>query len=202
MKYIKLYFLSYAAVLLSACANESPLAEETTTDRENKVYADDSSSYSVGLFTNNRKTGWWKSYNANGGLLSEDFYNNNEQLLHEVVTDGKVSSAERIITPSGELIISYHSNGRMKFFGYFTQADSTAPKVLSGDAREYDSTGVMRLYSNFDNEKGLVSEREYNSSGQLFEERYYSVACATCDKKPTGTWKTYSNGKLEKTTKH
>lgn len=166
------------------------------------MYAEDSSSYSVGLFTNNRKTGWWKSYNANGGLLSEDFYNNNEQLLHEVVTDGKVSSAERIITPNGELIISYHPNGRMKFFGYFTQADSTAPKVLSGDAREYDSTGVMRLYSNFDNEKGLVGEREYNSSGQIFEERYYNVACPTCDKKPTGTWKTYSNGKLEKTTKH
>ena len=199
---MKIHLFTIIAILCYSCRSENDTIQNENEIKENKVYAEDSSSYSVGLFTNNRKTGWWKSYNVNGGLLSEDFYNNNEQLLHEVVTDGKVSSAERIITPSGELIISYHTNGRMKFFGYFTQADSTAPKILSGDAREYDSTGVMRLYSNFDNEKGLVSEREYNSSGQLFEERYYSVACPTCDKKPTGTWKTYSNGKLEKTTKH
>jgi antitoxin component YwqK of YwqJK toxin-antitoxin module len=199
---MKIHLFTIIAILCYSCHSENDTIQNENEIQENKVYAEDSSSYSVGLFTNNIKTGWWKSYNANGGLLSEDFYNNNEQLLHEVVTDGKVSSAERIITPSGELIISYHSNGRMKFFGYFTQADSTAPKVLSGDAREYDSTGVMRLYSNFDNEKGLVSEREYNSSGQLFEERYYSLACPTCDKKPTGTWKTYSKGKLEKTTKH
>lgn len=199
---MKIHLSTIIAILCYSCNSENDTMQNENKIQENKVYAEDSSSYSVGLFTNNRKTGWWKSYNANGGLLSEDFYNNNEQLLHEVVTDGKVSSAERIITPSGELIISYHPNGRMKFFGYFTQADSTAPKVLSGDAREYDSTGVMRLYSNFDNEKGLVSELEYNSSGQIFEERYYSLACPTCDKKPTGTWKTYSNGKLEKTTKH
>ncbi len=199
---MKIHLFTIIAILCYSCHSENDTVQNNTEITENKVYAADSSSYSVGLFTNNRKTGWWKSYNANGGLLSEDFYNNNEQLLHEVVTDGRMSSAERIITPGGELIISYHSNGRMKFFGYFTQADSASPKILSGDAREYDSTGVMRLYSNFDNEKGLVSEREYNSSGQLFEERYFSVACPTCDKKPTGIWKTYSNGKLEKTTKH
>lgn len=195
--------LLWGALLLFSCTTEQSAQEKTApANEQQKIYAADSSSYSVGVYMNNKKTGWWKSYNANGQLLSEDLYNREEKLLHERLTDGQLTSAERIVTPGGELVISYHPNGRLKFFGYFTQADSSAPKILNGDARDFDSTGVLRLHSHYDVSKGLVSEKEYNAMGQLFQERYFNVPCPSCDKKPTGTWKTYQNGKLEKTTRY
>ncbi len=56
------------------------------------------------------------------------------------------------------------------------------------------------IRSNFNEKTGLISETEYDYKGQLLEERFF-LYLKTGERKNTGTWKKYKDGKLTEQTK-
>lgn len=180
---------------------EKTETEEAITPDQSKIYSADSG-YTTGSTMNNKKSGWWKSFNAQNQLLSEELYDNNEQLMRErLITNGEVSS-ERMISDQGELVITYHPNGRIQSYGFYKTDSIPANKALTGDSRQFDKNGTQRLYSNFDHNRGIITEIEYDAAGKIWEERYYKTECPNCNQIPTGTWKKYIDGKLKETVKH
>ncbi len=191
-----------AIFMFASCNNQKKEAEpqeETTTQNQSTRYNPDSG-YTTGTTLNNKKNGWWKSFNQHGQLVAEELYDATEHVLRErLVTNAEISS-ERMITQHGELVVTYHPNGRMASYGYYKADSIDTNRTLTGDSRQFDKNGILRLYSNFNEKTRLVSETEYDYTGQLLEERFYIYINQTT-KKNTGTWKKYKNGKLIETVK-
>ena len=151
----------------------------------------------------------YNPFNSEGSMMSEYFFSDTNTVSSRIYMRDTVILTANNPVQCNELIIDYHKNGKIKYFGY--QGFYAGQGIPVGVHAEYDSSGYLSKTKDYvypvqknDNEiSTYIIEMEFHDNGKpKWEKRYTNHVFYDLPeeyKKPTGTWKYYDvNGNVIK----